>query len=172
MLPLKLNLIAAVARGGIIGASGHLPWRLPDDLEYFYRKTAGGTCLIGRRAFAEMPKTKFLAGRQVIVLTRDTTFAHPGVRVAHSREQALDWARSLGGSAWVCGGAEIYRLFWPEVVRLYLTEVAADVPGDAWLPAVSPAEWAAELRLPHAADSRHAYAFDFAVYARKMPSNS
>ena len=39
------------------------------------------------------------------------------------------------------GGGEIYRLFWPLVDRLYLTEVDLEVAGDTHFPALSPGEW-------------------------------
>jgi dihydrofolate reductase len=32
---MRRSLVVAVARNGVIGREGHLPWRLPDDLKYF-----------------------------------------------------------------------------------------------------------------------------------------
>ena len=46
-----LALIAAVARNGVIGRDGKLPWHLPEDLRHFRRTTTGGVVVMGRRTF-------------------------------------------------------------------------------------------------------------------------
>ena len=45
----RLELVAAVARNGVIGRGNALPWRLPADLAYFKRLTMGHPVLMGRR---------------------------------------------------------------------------------------------------------------------------
>ena len=46
-----LVLVAAVARNGVIGANGGLPWRLSSDLKRFKALTWGKPLMIGRRTF-------------------------------------------------------------------------------------------------------------------------
>lgn len=167
MLQVPIYLIAAVARNGVIGAADRLPWRLPDDLDYFFRKTAGGTCIIGRKAFLGVPKQKFLNGRRVIVLTRDVHFKYDSVVVAHSVEEALTAAGYDGRATWVCGGGEIYKLFEPLASRAYLTEVATEAEGDVTF-AFDKTKWHETLRAHHDADDKHAHAFDFVVYERAV----
>ena len=41
----------------------------------------------------------------------------------------------------VIGGEEIYRVMLPRCSRLYLTEVDAQVEGDAYFPDIDPAQW-------------------------------
>ena len=85
-----LVLVAAVARNGIIGANGGLPWRLSSDLKRFKALTWGKPLLMGRKNFHSIGRS--LPGRETIVVTRDPAFAAPGVFVAHSLDAGLDLA--------------------------------------------------------------------------------
>ena len=38
---MKLSLIVAVSRNGVIGRDNQLPWHLPEDLKYFKSVTMG-----------------------------------------------------------------------------------------------------------------------------------
>jgi len=70
---------------------------------------------------------------------------------------------------WVIGGGELYAALLPRATRLYLTEVDAAPEGDTWFPALDPAQWLEVARTHHAADERHAAAFDFVDYVRRLP---
>ena len=37
----RIYLVAAIARNGVIGANGKLPWHLPEDLKHFKNLTLG-----------------------------------------------------------------------------------------------------------------------------------
>ncbi len=43
----KLAVIVAIARGGVIGKNGALPWHLPEDLKFFKTTTMGHTIIMG-----------------------------------------------------------------------------------------------------------------------------
>ena len=59
----------------------------------------------------------------------------------------------------VIGGGEVYRLFWPMVDRLYLTEVDLDVEGDTHFPAPDPSEWREVAREIHPKGERDSASF-------------
>jgi len=64
------------------------------------------------------------------------------------------------------GGAEIYAQALPHASRLYLTEVAIEVDGDARFPELDPAEWEELQRVPGSpAEGQPAY--DFVEYRRR-----
>ena len=46
---MKLALIVAMSRDGLIGREGALPWRLPRDLKHFRRLTWGKPVIMGRK---------------------------------------------------------------------------------------------------------------------------
>ena len=168
-----LAAIAAMGRNRVIGRDGGLPWRLPDDLKHFMRTTLGRVCLMGRATFESMDGP--LPRRTNLVLTRDRSWAAAGVEVAHDLGSALALARELAGpEAWedparcpvVCGGAKLYEATLPLIDRLILTVVDAEPEGDTFFPVFDEAGWRVVGREPHAADDRHAYAYEIQTFVR------
>lgn len=168
-------LIAAVARNGVIGRDNQLPWRLPGELKYFKAMTLGKPVVMGRKTFESLGKP--LPGRTNIVITRDPEFAAAEIAVADnlfvvaSIDAALTQAdviaqRDQAEAIMVIGGAEIYRQTLPLATWLYLTEVQADVDGDAYFPAIDFAQWQLCRREAVPAASAEAFAYDLCVYRR------
>jgi dihydrofolate reductase len=161
----RVSLIAAVASNRVIGANGALPWHLPDDFRWFKAKTLGKPVVMGRKTWQSLQRA--LPKRQNIVLTRQAGFTAPGAIVVDSPEAARG-AAGKAGELMVIGGEEIYRLFLPQASRIYLTRVDTAVAGDTLFPELDPDEWLLVLQEAHAADARHAHAFEFQVYERAM----
>ncbi|RMF18132.1 MAG: dihydrofolate reductase [Alphaproteobacteria bacterium] len=137
--PLRITLVAAVAKNGVIGTRGRLPWHLPADLRHFKALTWGKPVIMGRRTFESIGRA--LPGRRNIVLTRDPGWRAPAqVALARDRCEALTLAGQVP-EAMVIGGGEIYRLFLPLADRLELTEVDLSPSGDAYFPELDPCEW-------------------------------
>ena len=164
---MSITLIAAMARNRAIGRDNRLPWRLPDDMKFFMRSTLGRTVLMGRRTFESLPGGP-LKNRRNVVLTRQSGYRPDGCEVVHSVEEAL--SRYGDGELMVAGGAEVYGLFLPHADRMLLTEIDAEVEGDAFFPEWDPGEWTLVASEHHPADERHAYPFSFNTYLR-MPSS-
>ena len=144
MRDVPLALVAAVARNGVIGANGGLPWRLSSDLKRFKALTWGKPLLMGRKTFESIGRA--LPGRDMIVMTRDPVFASPAVFVAHNLAAALDLAaeraRVTGASdIVVAGGGEIYAQTIALASRLFITEIALDAEGEARFPPIDPERW-------------------------------
>ena len=73
----KLTLVVAVAKNGVIGREGALPWRLSSDMKRFKAATMGKPVLMGRKTWDSLPR-KPLPGRQNLVLTRDANLKADG----------------------------------------------------------------------------------------------
>ncbi|GAB6068372.1 type 3 dihydrofolate reductase [Methylothermus subterraneus] len=129
MKPLVV-LIAAVARNGVIGQGGRLPWHLPEDLRRFRQITWGKSILMGRRTFESIGRP--LPGRHNIVVSRTAGFKAPGCTLVRSLEEALTAVR--GEELMVIGGASLYAALLPVAYRIHLTQVHADYPGDTFFP--------------------------------------
>lgn len=143
---MKPKLVAVVARAqnGVIGVGNGLPWRLSTDLKRYKARTWGRPMIMGRRTWDSIGRP--LPGRESVVVTRRPDFAAPGAHVARSIDESLELAgriaREMGSDEIiVAGGAEIYRALLDQTAIIELTEVGLDIPGDAYFPAVHPAEW-------------------------------
>lgn len=158
-----IALIAALDRNRAIGRAGGMPWHLPDDLARFKRLTLGKPVLMGRRTALSIGRA--LPGRRNLVLSRRGDAPYVTQETVRSLDDAIDAAAAT--ELLVIGGGEIYALALPRATRLYLTEIdafAADA--DTWFPAFDRARWREVAREAHAADARHAHAFDFVDYVR------
>jgi dihydrofolate reductase len=121
--------IAALSENRVIGNGNRIPWHLPEDFKFFKATTMGHVLVMGRRTFESIGRP--LPGRETVVLSR-SGFVHPGIRTVASLQE-LD--ALLGGRlAFICGGAEIYRVALPRCSDMYLTHVKRIVEGDAFFP--------------------------------------
>ena len=133
----KLTLVVAVARNGIIGREGALPWRLSSDLKRFKAATMGKPVLMGRKTWESLPKRP-LKGRQNLVLTRDQDFVAEGAWVYTDLAAMLAAGRAMAkaeqaGEVCVIGGAQIFNAVLAQADRIVLTEVNLAPQGDARL---------------------------------------
>ncbi|GHB24963.1 dihydrofolate reductase [Salinicola rhizosphaerae] len=167
-----IAMIAAMSSNHVIGVGNRLPWYLPEDLKRFKAMTQGKPLVMGRKTFESIGRP--LPGRLNIVITRDESYRREGIRVCHALDEALSLADSqalIDGAdeVMVMGGGEIYRLAMPFACRLYLTEVATEVEGDAFFPDLMPGEWDEVSRMPGVPDiGQPDYAF---VEYRRLPSS-
>ena len=141
---MKLSLIAAVAENGVIGRNNNLPWHLSEDLKYFKRTTMGKPIAMGRLTWESIGRP--LPGRTNIVISRDPDLEIAGVKTVSSLPAAIDLAAAISeidgcDELVVIGGGQIYAEALPLAQRMYLTEVHADVTGDAWFPEWERNEW-------------------------------
>lgn len=130
-----VTLFVARADNGVIGNKGDLPWRIPEDLKNFKKRTMGKPMVMGRKTFESLPG--LLPGRRHIVITRDTGWSAEGAEVAHDAAGALALAGDVEEVA-VIGGAEIYKLFLPLANKIELTEVHRAPEGDTKMPPLGP----------------------------------
>jgi dihydrofolate reductase len=158
-------MIVAQANGRVIGAANDLPWYLPADLKRFKELTTGHAVIMGRKTYDSILARigKPLPNRTNIVITRDAALDASDVLVAHSPQDALTLAGD--GEVFVIGGATIYEIMLPLAERIYLTQVKADIDGDAYFPELG-AEWREVSRESHQSDERNEYDYDYVQLER------
>lgn len=166
---MKLAIIVAAAKNGVIGRNNQLPWHLPQDLKYFKTVTLGKPVIMGRKTFESIGKP--LPGRVNIVITRNKDWVADGVIVTNSFEQALSEAQKvldanslLTSEVMVIGGAEIYRSSLQFADRIYLTRIDLEPDGDAFFDVPDEAEWALESN--EAGDVAASVKHEFLIYKR------
>ena len=159
---MQISLIAAVARNHIIGNSQGkfgLPWHLPADLKRFKQLTMDKPIIFGRTTWELIGRS--LAGRRVIVLSRQPDYHPEGVEVAPSLEAALTLCADAA-EVFIGGGATVYAQALPLAHKLYMTEVEVDAAGVTHFPSFDRAEWQEIAREPQAG----APAFTFVTLQR------
>ena len=166
---MHLAIIVAASRNGVIGRNNALPWHLPGDLQYFKRVTMGKPILMGRKTFESIGRP--LPGRTNVVISRNPAFQAEGVKIVGTLNEALELARDMAlidgvDELVVIGGEQIYREALPRTQRLYLTEVHADVDGDAYLPDICREDWREVSRELHGASDTNPYDYSFVVLER------
>ncbi len=159
-----ISMIAALADNGVIGIDNRLPWRIPDDLQYFKAQTLGKPILMGRKTF-ESFGARPLPGRQNIILTRDPDYSADGITVVHSLDEALS-AAAGAEELMVIGGAQLYAQMLERAQRLYLTYVHASIEGDARFPDFDSGQWRQVRREDHQANERNSHDFSFVLLER------
>lgn len=135
---MRVTLIAAVSRNGVIGEGGAIPWRISDDLRRFRTLTVGKPVIMGRRTFESIGSP--LPGRKNIVLTRNADWRAPGAIRAAGLEAAYDLC-APAEEVMVIGGEEIYAAALAGADRIHLTRVEAEINGDAAFPELVPEDW-------------------------------
>ncbi len=143
-----VTILAAVARNGVIGVDGSLPWHLPDELALFKELTLGHVLVMGRKTYESVGRP--LPGRTTVVVTRQPDWAAGvgGVHRAAGVPEALRMAREIDDEVFVVGGAEVYAAALPEADRLALTFVEAEPDGDTRFPEVDWSRWHEVARVP------------------------
>ena len=131
--------VVAVARNGVIGNQGTLPWRLSSDLKRFKRLTMGNCLLMGRKTYDSIGRP--LPGRQTIVLSKSgCPMDDAGVACAASPREVPTLVEP-GRRVMVVGGAQIYQAVMEYCSEIWLTRVLADVAGDTYFPSLEWTQW-------------------------------
>jgi dihydrofolate reductase len=129
-----VSLVAAVARGGVIGRDNAIPWRIPEDLARFRDLTTGHAVVMGRRTWDSLPdRFRPLPGRRNIVLTRDPEWRADGAERAGSLAEALALVEGAP-QVFVIGGGQLYAEALPLADELLLTEIDSEIEGDTLFP--------------------------------------
>jgi dihydrofolate reductase len=136
---LPLTFIAAVAKNGVMGKDGRLPWDLPEDRAFFRDMTMGHAIIMGHRTWDERGVP--LPGRRNIVVSRSGAVSGEGREVVRTIEDAITVARATDPDPFVVGGAEIFRATFPYATRLLITEIDFDAEGDTFFPVFDRSAW-------------------------------
>lgn len=125
----RLGLVVAIARNGVIGAAGDLPWSYPEDRSHFEVLTHGHVVVMGRRTWEETGRP--LAGRTNVVVSRGLLALPPeGVRVVPSLGEALAVAWSLDEMPFVIGGTRLFEEALSFVTEAFVTRIPESPEGD------------------------------------------
>ena len=156
---MKISIIVAVAKNGVIGHHNKLIWHLSDDLKNFKKITYGHYVIMGRKTFASIGRP--LPGRTNIVLSRNKLFKPEGCIVFPSVDEAIHFAvQHEQEEIFIIGGEQVYRSVIDYADKIYLTRVHASPEGDAYFTELNTANWREISRRTIRQDDRNEYDFD------------
>ena len=158
---IRVCLVAAMATNRVIGSSGALPWKIPDDLRRFKALTLGHPIIMGRRTWESIGRP--LPGRDNIVVSRQAAYVACGGLVVPDLETAFELCHGHK-IAFVIGGADLFKVTLGYADALALTEIHRDYPGDAFFPHYDKKEWRESSREPRV--DPDGLRFDFVIYER------
>ena len=160
-----ISFLVAADEGNVIGKDNKLPWHLPADLKYFKNLTWGMPVVMGRKTFESIGKP--LPGRTSIVITRNKAWAFEKVLVAHTIDEAVQFAAERGvKEVFVIGGAEIFTTTLPNAGRIYLTRIHHRFEGDVFFPEMQASEWQLVNSHTHQPDEKNGYSYTFETWER------
>lgn len=167
---MRLSIVAAIARGGVIGRDNAIPWRIPEDARRFRTLTMGHPVVMGRRTWESLPdRFRPLPGRRNVVLSRDPGWRAYGAERVGSLDEALQLL-DREAQVFVIGGADVYAAALPTADELLLTEIDADIEGDTVFPSFDLAEFEETSR--ESLVSEAGVPLSFVTYVRRAAADS
>lgn len=158
-----LSIIAAVSENNALGKDNKLLWHLPADLKRLKSLTMGHHLIMGRKTFDSLGRP--LPGRPHVVISRNKDLHFEGATVVNTVEEAMKIAKD-DDQPFLFGGAEIYRLAWHLVNKIYLTRVHKFFEGDAYFPELNPKEWQLVDKQDFDTDEKNLIPYSYEEYRR------
>ena len=113
-----------VAKGGVIGKEGKMPWKIPGEQRQFKDLTTGHVVIMGRTSYEEIGHP--LLERTNIVVSKTKVFSGENLYTVKSLKEAIE--RAGQEEIFIAGGAEIFQEALPLADKIYMTYVDMEVP--------------------------------------------
>lgn len=134
---MNISIIAAVAKDGVIGKGGGIPWYYSEDLKHFRLETIGNPVILGRKTFENIQYRMDgpLPDRMNIVLSESMEASDGDYFVARDVDHALELSQlHSSDTVYVAGGESVYESFLDRADELVLTEIERRYDGDSYFP--------------------------------------
>jgi dihydrofolate reductase len=140
---LKIVIISAVARNGVIGRSnGDMPWHVKEEFQHFKRTTLGFPIIMGRKTFETLGKP--LKDRLNVVVTNQPDYKLPyeEVKIFRTLTGAVEAVSETNpGKIFIIGGGQVYRQAMEFADEMIISIMKFDAEGDVYFPEIDPARW-------------------------------
>jgi dihydrofolate reductase (trimethoprim resistance protein) len=131
---MKMSLIAARSKNGVIGNGPDIPWFAKGEQLIFKALTYNQWLLLGRKTYESMG---LLANRKYAVVSRSgIEIDGPNVRAYKSIEEALGDLEKITDHIVVSGGGQIYKELIERADTLHVSVVDKVVDGDVLFPKI------------------------------------
>ena len=168
---MKISLILARSKNGVIGKNNQLPWNtLPADMQFFAQTTMGHCILTGRKTYQSIPLPyRPLKNRTNIILTRNLQFKEKGCVIVHHLAESIQFAKAQGEEElMIIGGAEIFQMALTQniVDQIYVTQLDENLEGDVFFQMPDAKLWEIKLLFRQEKDAKHFYGFSVFLWKK------
>ncbi len=141
-----ITIIVAIAKNGVIGSKGKLPWYISEDLKRFKKLTLKNPVLMGRKTYDSIFHRlgSGLPERENLILTRKKNYKkiEQNVHFFNDIDQILHWMEQKNyKDLFIAGGTSIYDKFLPVAQRIEVTHVCQNFEGDTFFPNWNKENW-------------------------------
>ena len=128
-----MNIIVSVDKKWGIGNKGKLLVSIPRDKKLFREETTGKVIIMGHNTLLSLPGSQPLAGRENIVLSRDSSLSIKGATVLNSVDACMDYLKKNNikdSDVFVIGGESVYNDFLPYCDIAHITYIDYEYEAD------------------------------------------
>lgn len=130
-----MKAIVATYLNGGIGCDGKMQHNIPEDMNFFRKKTKGKVVVMGRKTFESFPGKSPLKNRINVVLTKNKSYKDDRVVICNSIDETLEELKKHEeNDIFIIGGEAIYRQFLPFCSEIYVTKIRYNYPADKFFP--------------------------------------
>ncbi|MFW5847451.1 MAG: dihydrofolate reductase [bacterium] len=123
---MKIKLIVAVSKNGIIGVNDDIPWYIPEDLKFFKNHTINKHVIMGRKTYEKLPEKAKLNRQYLVVGTTPVSGAIQFFDIK-SLMHFLLLNRQKINEVYIAGGTQIYKNFLELCDKIILTLVDINI---------------------------------------------
>lgn len=127
----EIIIIAAISLNNIIGDEGCIPWRIPEEQQFFKRTTIGHPIIMGRKTYDSIKRP--LPERRNIVISKKQGLCINGVEVTESLINAINLCQN-DSKIFIIGGSSVYEQALSISTKAYITHVLDYFDGDSEFP--------------------------------------
>lgn len=167
---MKISIITARSKNGVIGSNNSLPWKMRSDMRFFKQTTIGHHVLVGRKTYESFNVQ--LVERPALILTTKSDYEpkYKEDETINSLEDGIKKAKEQNeNELFIIGGGEIYKQALDKnlVTHMYITELDAIIEGDTFFPDFEESEWNAVRKDSFTADEKNDFDYSFVLYEKK-----
>lgn len=133
---MSFSIIACVGKNGELGQRNQLIFHLKEDMAFFKKTTTAHLVLMGKNTFKSIGRA--LKGRKNLVITHHPDNSMKDVTFITDLDDFIKKHQFSSEEIFVIGGASVYQTLLPYTKTIYLTEVDASKPADAYFPKLNP----------------------------------
>lgn len=158
--------IVAMSNNNVIGYENKMPWHLPQELKYFKKVTTGYPIIMGRKTFESIGRP--LPNRENIIVTRQSDYKAEGVTVINDLPAYL--TENKNKDLFIIGGEEIFKIAFPYLDTLYVTDILHTFEGDTYFPDFNKEEWNIKSSSEVQVDENSEIKYRYLVYEKQLTS--